>query len=88
MRYLTHRLSRKIRWAGDVARTKLELPAKFYSEKRIERSHVRDRDIDGSIALKLSFKFTTCQDVGWIHLAQVMVQRYALENMVINLWIP
>jgi hypothetical protein len=47
---------------------------KFYLENFIERNPLGDVDVDED-NIKMSFKYTGCEGVDWIHVIQDGVQR-------------
>jgi len=64
-----------MKWAGHLTCIyKREMRTKFYLENFIERNPLGDVDVDED-NIKMSFKYTGCEGVDWIHVIQDGVQR-------------
>jgi len=48
----------------------------------------RDAGVDGRTMFKMDLQEVGCRDIDWIELAKDRDRRLALENAVMNLWIP
>jgi len=53
-----------------------------------ERDHLEDDGVDGRTIFKMDLQEVGCRDIDWIELAQDRDRWRALENAVMNLWIP
>jgi hypothetical protein len=74
--------SRRMRWAGHVARMgRSGMHIGYWCESQMEGNHCGDLDIGGRITLKWILEI-------WIDLAQRRDQWMALANTVMNLRVP
>jgi hypothetical protein len=79
-------MSRRMRWAGNVARMRLH--TKFWSENLKVRDHSEDIGLDGRIILEWILWKSAWEGVDWIHVAQDRDLWRAVVNTVMNLRVP
>jgi hypothetical protein len=68
-------ISRRLRWAGHVTcKGEMRETYKILVWNPKKRDHSGDLDTEGS-NIKMDLKETCCDDVDWIHLAQVLLNK-------------
>ena len=82
--------SRRMRWAGHVARMsgREEACTGFWCGILGERDHLVEPGVDGRIILRWIFRKWGCEGMDWIELAQDRDRLRTLVNAVINLRVP
>jgi hypothetical protein len=77
--------SRRIRWAGHVARMRrIGMHIGYWSESQKERDHYEDQDV-GRWVIKVDLREIGWGGMDWIDLAQDRDQWRALVSTVVNL---
>jgi hypothetical protein len=80
--------SRRLRWAGHVARMGERRGAyRVLVGKPEGRNHLKDPGVDGKIILKLTFERLD-GGMDWIDLVQDTNMWWAFMNTVMNAWVP
>jgi hypothetical protein len=78
--------SRRMRWAGHVARMGEERNVYRVLVGKLEgKYHLKDRGVDGRVGLKWTLGRLVGRGVEWIHLAQDRDRRRTVVNAVMNL---
>jgi transposase InsO family protein len=78
--------SRRMRWAGHVARTRYRRSAyRVLVGKPVEREHWEDPSVDGD-NIKRDLQEVGCGGTDWIELAQHRDSWRALVSAVMKLW--
>jgi hypothetical protein len=81
--------SRRMRWAGHVARIgRRGIHIGYWWEIQKGRDHWEDQDVDGWTILKMDLREIECDSIDLIDLAQDRDQWRALVNAVMNLRVP
>jgi hypothetical protein len=81
------RPSRRMRWAGHVARIgEGKTCTRFRWESPRERDHLKDQDVR-EVGMKMDLREIGWGGVEWIHLAQERDGWRALVNAVMNPWV-
>ena len=81
--------SRRMRWAGHVARAGERRGVyRLLVWKPERKKHLEDPDVDGRIILSWIFRKVGCGGMDWIQLAQDRDMWRALVNAVMNLRVP
>jgi hypothetical protein len=81
--------SRRMRWAGHVARMgRRGMHIGYWWEMQKERDHGEDKDVGGWTILKWILREIGWDGMDWINLAEDSDRWRALVNMVMNLRVP
>jgi hypothetical protein len=81
--------SRRMRWAGHVARMgRRGMHIGYWWEIQKERDHWEHQDVSGVDNVKMDLREIEWDGMDWIDLAQDRDQWRALVNTVIDLWVP